>query len=158
MSKLKQYLPLIVLVGLSFLAALAIHTRPVEPGLMPTFMGLFLVIFSMFKFFDLAGFAKGFAKYDLLAMRAKPYGFIYPFFEAGLGLAYLNVFQPKWTNIFVLVLMSFGTLGVVNALRKGLDLRCACLGTTLNVPLSTVAIVENVTMSVMAACMLAGLM
>jgi hypothetical protein len=50
--------------------------------------------------------------------------------------------------------MVFGSLGVFHALRQGLDLECACLGTVLHVPLSTVALVEDLGMAAMAAAML----
>jgi hypothetical protein len=49
----------------------------------------------------------------------------------------------------------FGALGVVSALRRGLDIECACMGTVLHVPLSTVALVEDLGMAGMAGAMLA---
>jgi hypothetical protein len=52
------------------------------------FMGLFLVIYSMFKIFDLSGYADGFEMYDLLAKRVRAYAYVYPFVELALGLAY----------------------------------------------------------------------
>ncbi len=45
-------------------------------------------------------------------------------------------------------------LGVIRALSKRLDIECACLGTVLKVPLSTVALVEDLGMAAMAAGML----
>jgi len=92
--------------------------------------------------------------YDLLAKPVRPYAFLYPFIELGLGLSYLAQWELKWTNWAAIGVMSFGALGVLNALRKGLDLECACMGTVLKVPLSTVALVEDVGMAVMAAAML----
>jgi small basic protein len=121
---------------------------------MRTFMGLFLVVFAMFKLFDLPGFADGFQMYDLLGRRARLYALCYPFVELALGLAYLANAFPVATNIAVIVVMAFGALGVLAALRKGLDIECACLGTTLNVPLSTVALIEDLGMAGMAAVML----
>jgi hypothetical protein len=52
-----------------------------------------------------------------------------------------------------MVIMVFGGLGVINALRKKMDVDCACLGTVLRVPLSTVALTEDFGMAVMAAVM-----
>ncbi|CAM6000172.1 unnamed protein product [Sphagnum balticum] len=49
------------------------------------FMAGFFLVFSFFKLLNLKTFADGYAKYDLLAMRWKPYGFIYPFCELALG-------------------------------------------------------------------------
>lgn len=154
----KDYIPLGVLVCLTLLAATA---RQLSDGVlqpmawMHDFMGLFLVVFSMFKFFDMEGFADGFHMYDLLAKRVRSYGFVYPFLELGLGLAYLGRWNPPLVYLATAILMLFGAAGVFVALRKGLDLECACMGTVLHVPLSTVALVEDLGMAAMAAAMLA---
>jgi hypothetical protein len=42
-------------------------------------------------------------------------------------------------------------------LTKRLDIECACLGTVLRVPLSTVALTEDLGMAVMALAMLLNL-
>lgn len=153
-SKLAQYMPLITIIGLAALGAIALSWRErfSVNHFMHLFMGLFLLQFSALKLFDVKGFAKGFARYDLLAMRFKSYGLIYPFFELMLALGYLAG-GAIWIYIFTFLLMSFGAVGVILALMKGLDTNCACLGTTLKVPLSTVAITENVSMAVMAIFM-----
>ena len=157
-SDWRDYIPLLVIVSCSLLAACA---RQFSPGAawswmswMYDFMGFFLVVFSMFKFFDLEGFADGFHMYDLLAKAFRPYGYIYPFLELGLGLGYLAHWQPRIIYWATIVLLGFGSLGVIRALVKGLDVECACLGTTLKVPLSTVALVEDLAMAAMAAAML----
>ena len=49
--------------------------------------------------------------------------------------------------------MAWSALGVISALRRGLDVNCACMGTVLKVPLSTVALTENVGMGAMATVM-----
>jgi len=53
-----------------------------------------------------------------------------------------------------IIVLTFGSIGVVRALLKGLDIECACMGTVLHVPLSTVALVEDLGMALMAAIML----
>jgi hypothetical protein len=50
--------------------------------------------------------------------------------------------------------MLWGALGVIRALTKGMNVSCACLGTVLKVPLSTVALVEDLGMAGMAGAML----
>jgi hypothetical protein len=50
--------------------------------------------------------------------------------------------------------MIFGAVGVIRALAAGLDIECACMGTVLRVPLSTVALGEDLGMAGMAAVML----
>jgi hypothetical protein len=123
---------------------------------MHDFMGLFLVMFSMFKFFNMEGFADGFQMYDLLAKSMRLYAYVYPFIELGLGLGYLAHWQPVVVYAATIVVMLFGSLGVLNALRKGLDLECACMGTVLKVPLSTIALVEDLGMAAMAGAMVLG--
>jgi len=153
-----DYIPLFILLALTISAACAKQAAYTgEWDLMHwmhDFMGFFLVIFSMFKFFDLRGFADGFQMYDLLAKPFRPYAYIYPFLELGLGLAYLSMVQPLTIYIATVVLMSFGALGVLNALFNKLDIECACMGTALKVPLSTVALLENFGMAAMAMAMI----
>jgi YHS domain-containing protein len=156
--KWTDYIPLLVIVGFTLLAASA---KQIAYGggwnwmtWMHDFMGFFLTVFSMFKFFDLGGFADGFQMYDLLAKPFRPYAFIYPFIELGLGLGYLAHWQPLAIYLVTVVVMVFGSLGVIRALVRGLDLKCACMGTILSVPLSTVALVEDLGMAAMAAAML----
>jgi len=153
-SKFSQYAPLITIIALAALGSVALSGFDgfTADRLMHLFMGLFLLQFSALKLFDVKGFAKGFARYDLLAMRFRPYGLVYPFLELVLALGYLAG-GATWVYIATFVLMGFGAVGVITALAKGLDTNCACLGTTLKVPLSTVAITENVSMAVMAIFM-----
>jgi len=157
-SKWTDYIPLIVIVALTLLAACAKqYAYPGDwnwPFWMHDFMGFFLVVFSMFKFFNLEGFADGFQMYDLLAKPVRYYAYVYPFIELGLGLGYFAHWQPRAIYGVTIVVMVLGSLGVVNALRKGLDLECACMGTVLKVPLSTVALLEDLGMAAMAAGML----
>ncbi|MGJ8658152.1 MAG: MauE/DoxX family redox-associated membrane protein [Akkermansiaceae bacterium] len=153
-SKISQYAPLLTIIGLAALGAVALSRFEGYSmnRFMHLFMGLFLLQFSALKLFNVSGFAKGFAKYDLLAMRCRPYGLIYPFLELGLALGYLAG-GAVWVYVATFILMGFGGLGVIMALAKGLNTNCACLGTTLKVPLSTVAVTENVSMAVMSVIM-----
>lgn len=162
-ASLKDYVPLLVIVALALLAACAKQAAySLNIGgwswmsWMHDFMGLFLVVFSMFKFFDLPGFADGFQMYDLLAKPFRPYAYVYPFIELALGLGYLAHWQPRIIYTVTIALMIFGSVGVLRALRKGLDPECACMGAVLRVPLSTVALAENLSMAAMAAAMLFG--
>ena len=152
-----EYLPLIILFGLSVAVALAKQGAYAGPfdsrSAMHDFMGVFLVIFSMFKLFDLAGFADGFQMYDLLAKPFRPYAYAYPFIELGLGLGYLAAWNLPVIYGVTIAVMTFGAVGVIRALRRGLDINCACMGTVLKVPLSTVALTEDLGMAVMAALM-----
>ena len=156
-SKYKEYLPVGVIVLISLLMALVTHP---EDGhqIMAGFMGYFFVIFAMFKFFDLKGFAEGFAMYDILTQKDVRYAYAYPFIELLLGLGYLSGIAPFLINLMAFVIMSISAYGVIKAMMEGLDVRCACLGTVLNVPLSTVSILENVGMGLMALFNLYGIL
>lgn len=151
------YVPLLIVIGSA--AAVGVAKQVAYPGpwsgmaWMHDFMGVFLVIFAMFKFFDLRGFSDGFRMYDLLAKRSPGYAYVYPFIELGLGLAYLTHQRLPMLYALTVVVMVFGALGVFGALRKGLNVNCACMGTVLKVPLSTVAVTENIGMAAMAAMM-----
>jgi len=154
----RDYIPLLALVFVSLLVASALW-RSYGPDANPMhwmhdFMGFFLVVFALLKLFDLPGFADGFQMYDLLAKNFRPYAYVYPFIELALGLAYLAFWRPTTVYLATIIVLGFGALGVINALRRGLDVNCACMGNTLKVPLSTVALVENVGMVAMALVML----
>lgn len=122
---------------------------------MQDFMGMFLSIFALVKLFNLPKFADGFQMYDLLAKHFRPYALVYPFIELTLGLGYLSRWEPPFIQVATIVVLGFGALGVSQALRHGLDINCACMGNILKVPLSTVALTEDLGMVLMAAVMLA---
>jgi hypothetical protein len=156
-SSFADYGPLLSLVVVAGLAALAISAGFGEVAMRPfmhAYMGVFLSIFALLKLFDPKGFANGFEMYDLLASRARAYGYVYPFVELALGLAYLSFFLPVLTYVLTIAVFAFGTLGVVKALRQGLDIDCPCMGNILSVPLSTVTLTEDLGMVVMAAVLL----
>jgi len=121
---------------------------------MQYFMAGFFIAFSFFKFLDIKGFADAYQSYDLLAAKWKGYGFIYPFLELGLGIAYLTSFQLNITYIATIILMGFGSIGVILSVLNKTKIKCACLGTVFNLPMSTVTIVEDLLMVAMAGAML----
>jgi copper chaperone CopZ len=121
---------------------------------MGNFMGAFFLAFSFFKLLDLRGFADAYRSYDVVARRVPAYGYAYPFIELSLGAAYLTGFQPVATNLATLVVMSVSAVGVLRSLLAKRKIRCACLGTVFNLPMSTVTLVEDALMVVMAAVML----
>src|SRR5438874_10074004 len=113
-SQWQDYVPLMVIVALMLLSACAKQFAYGEwnwMSWMHDFMGFFLVVFSMFKFFNMEGFADGFQMYDLLAKPIRAYAYIYPFIELGLGLGYLAHWQPKLIYSATVSVMIFGALG-----------------------------------------------
>jgi len=144
-EKWQSYQPLIII--LTFCVVLSFS----HGHFMTSFMGYFFLFLSLFKFFDLKGFVEGFSTYDLITKRFRVYGYAYPFIELFLGLAYLAKFELHYINCITLVVMTVSGIGVLKSVLAGQKLKCACLGTMLNVPLSTVSILENFGMSAMAA-------
>lgn len=153
---LADYWPLIALtlVTLGAGAAIGAGADGSWMAAMHGFMGVFLVVFALLKLFDLNGFRRGFAMYDLAARRVPAWGLVYPFVELALGLAFLAHFAPTATYVTTIAVFSFGAAGVVAALRRGLNINCPCMGNILAVPLSTVTLTEDLAMVGMAAVML----
>lgn len=120
-------------------------------ALMLDFMAGFFLVFSFFKLLDLRGFADAYQSYDLLARRSRPYALAYPFIELALGIGYLLRWQLPLVNALTLALMLIGSVGVLRALLDKRRIRCACLGTALNLPMTTVTLVEDLGMAAMAA-------
>jgi hypothetical protein len=147
-AALKSYQPLIVIAAVVVLAALAVG-RPVVTNA----MGLFFCLLAMFKFFDLKGFADGFQNYDIVAQKFRGYAYAYSVMELLLGLGYLRGLHLNFINLVTVALMGVSAIGVFKGMKKG-GLSCACLGTALNVPLSSVSLVETVGMGLMATWML----
>jgi len=151
---LQPYLPLLLIV--SYLAVASCASMSNVSDWMRHFMAGFFLVFSFFKLLNIRAFADGYSKYDLLAMRWQPYGYVYPFCELGLGLAYLFNWQMRGVLLATLVLTLFGACGVVQSMCRKEEIRCACLGNLLNVPLSTVTLIEDLGMAAMAVFMLIG--
>lgn len=154
---IKDYWPLLSLIVVCVLAAVAIASHTTLNGYtwMHNFMGIFFVVFGLLKSFNPQKFADGFSMYDLLAKWLRPYAYVYICLELLLGLFYLSYFYPTFTYSLTLVLMVFSSLGVITALRRGLKVNCACMGSVLKVPLSTVTLSEDLVMALMSIIMLA---
>jgi copper chaperone CopZ len=160
-SWLATYYPLLLIIGFITLVSVLAQLTPsnidqpfdVNQWMMHFMAGFFLV-FSFFKLLDIQSFASSYAMYDLLAMRVNAYGLLYPFIELGLGIAYLLAWQPTFINAFTFVVMAFSSIGVIRSVINQQKIRCACLGSVFNLPMSTVTIIEDLAMAGMALFML----
>lgn len=153
----KTYYPLLLIVAYIILVSTITTLYSDESSVrlwMQSFMAGFFLVFSFFKFLDIRGFADAYASYDLLAKHSRTYGLIYPFIELALGVAYLTSFAPFFTYLFTLILMIFSSLGVIQSVMDKRKLRCACLGTSLNLPMTALTIVEDLGMALMSLIML----
>ena len=107
-SRLETFKPLILIFlfisGVSVIAT--IEGGQINPmKWMNYFMAGFFITFSFFKFLDLRAFADSYSMYDLLAKRVRTYGFVYPFIELALGIAYMTHFAPSSTYIATIAVM-----------------------------------------------------
>ena len=156
-KSLKTYKPLILtalfITGVSFLAADG-HDGFDPMMWMNFFMAGFFIVFSFFKFLDLRAFADSYSMYDVLAKRWRGYGYIYPFIELALGVAFITEFNPVFINIATIAVMGFSSIGVIRSVLDKKQIRCACLGSVFNLPMSTVTIVEDGIMVAMAVASL----
>lgn len=154
-SKFQQLRPLfLILAYLATATVLLNYNRSNWNGAMLDFMGLFFIVFSFFKLLDLKGFPSSFSMYDPLAKRLPVYGWMYPFIESALGLCFLmRLFIPE-ALIITLIVLGITTIGVVKTLVDKRSIKCACLGTALNLPMTEATFVENAIMIVMAVFML----
>lgn len=160
-EKPTSYFPLLLvlfyLVGLTAAVEVAFgHFDPMR--VMAHFMAGFFLVFSFFKLLDLRAFADAYGSYDIVAAKWPLYGFVYPFIELALGVAYLTHAAPLATNAVTLLVMGVSAVGVVKALAARRKIRCACLGTVFNLPMSKITLIEDGLMLAMAAGMLIWLL
>jgi cation transport ATPase len=148
------YKPLLIIAAFIGGVSLLTANGSLHAG-MNTFMAGFFLVFSFFKLLDLKGFADSYSMYDLLAMKVPAYGYVYPFIELGLGIAYLTSFNPTFINWATIAVMGFSSIGVIQSVLNKKKIQCACLGAVFNLPMSTVTIVEDLLMVLMAAYMIA---
>lgn len=156
----KNYLPLVAILAFILLITVSLSWVDYQADFFTIsrsisyFMGGFFTIFSIFKLLDLKGFAEGYSTYDLLAQKVFAYGYIYPFIELGFGVAMFVGVQASlllWSEVAVMV---FSGLGVVRKLMQKEKIKCVCLGTFLKVPLTSITLIEDFGMAVLALALL----
>ncbi len=154
-SKLKQLRPLFLIFAYITSASILMHYSDFKiSAFLADFMGLFFIVFSFFKFLDIKGFATSFSMYDPIAKRVNGYGQLYPFIELALGLAFLFRWNLPIALIGTLLVLGITTIGVVRVLRSKSTIKCACLGSVLNLPMTEATFIENALMIGMSIVML----
>ncbi len=149
---LKDFLPLVIIFSLIGLITIVhqLYFGWNFHDAMRILMATFFLVFGFFKVINLNGFAKAYGTYDLIAKKYPWYGYLYPFFELGLGFAYLFKLYLPVTNFLTLILMLVSAAGVFNELRKGSHIVCACLGAVFKIPMTYVTLTEDLLMALMA--------
>lgn len=154
-SQLRQLFPLFLIFGYITTIAILLNIKAWETSnFMLDFMGLFYFVFSFFKFLDLKGFSESFKMYDPLAKVVPKYGIVYPFIELGLGLLFITRVQIPLALIITIIILGITTFGVTKTLLDKKSIQCACLGTTLKLPMTKATFIENTIMIIMAVWML----
>jgi copper chaperone CopZ len=141
----------------SIIAATSIKGIDIMLG-MRIFMSGFFLTFSFFKMLDLKGFASSYSTYDVIARKFAAWGFIYPFVELLLGVAYASNFQPLITNLSAFTVMTVSIIGVLGSVLNNRKIKCACLGAVFNLPMSSVTIIEDALMIIMSGVMVGMLL
>lgn len=118
------------------------------------FMAGFFIVFAFFKILNISGFVNAYCMYDVIAKKWKTWGYIYPFIELTIGALYLIDIAPFAVNVATIVVLGISSIGVIKSNLNKRHIQCACLGDVFNLPMSTVTIVEDLSMVGMAALML----
>ncbi len=154
-SKIEQLKPLLLIFLYIAVASVLLNYNPWSTAnFMMDFMGLFFIVFSFFKMLDLKGFPESFQMYDPVAKLIPAYGWIYPFLETALGLMFLMHFNIKIALIVTIIILGITTIGVTQTLLSKKKIKCACLGTALNLPMTEATFIENSIMLIMSVYML----
>lgn len=154
-SKFKQLYPLFLIITYIFLSCIFLNIDNMNiQSFMLDFMGIFFVVFSFFKLLNLKGFQNSFKKYDLISKQFNLYCSIYPFIEIVIGIFLLLRFHIYICLIITLIILISTSIGVIRSLRKKENIKCACLGSVLDLPMTEATLIENFIMIIMSLIML----
>ena len=154
-SKIKQLKPLFIILGYILVTSILLNFRNWNStNAMLDFMGLFYIIFSFFKILDIKGFSTSFKMYDPLAKKITTYGYIYPFIEILLGLMFLTRTEVNIALLITIIILGITSVGVTQTLLNKRTINCACLGTTLKLPMTEATFIENAIMITMSILLL----
>lgn len=154
-SKLAQLKPLFLILTYIGVASVLMHKDNFEMfEIMQDFMGLFFIVFSFFKILDIKGFALSFSMYDPLAKLIPSYGMLYPFLETIIGLMFLFRWNITIAHFATIIILGLTTIGVTKTLLSKRTIKCACLGTALDLPMTEATFIENALMILMSFILL----
>ncbi len=159
--KAATYAPVIVLFAVAAATAVALSIGflgGIGWQTLGWFVSVSMILLGMQKLRDVDAFATGFLNYDLLARRWVPYAYVYPWVETGAGVLMTGMLLTWLAAPAALIVATIGAVSVFKAVyvdRR--ELRCACVGGGVNVPLGFVSLTENLMMMGMAIVMLVRL-
>lgn len=156
-TAISTYLPVISIYASAVILSLLLASMTEMWGahmLMLYFMGFTFLTFGFFKVLDVSAFADGYQDYDIIAKKSRVYALLYPFIELLLAGLYLADIGGIYRDIFTLILMIVGSIGVFKKLQAKEEIPCVCLGVVFQLPMTKVTLFENGLMSLMAFSML----
>ena len=124
---------------------------------MISYMGIFFLLFSFLKLIDVKGFSGSFKKYDLISKIIPSFAITYPFIELFLALAFLSGYLLFVSYIMTIIFMTSQFFGVFISLQKKEVIKCACMGSSISIDISTLTLIENLVMILMSSYMIIGL-
>tara|TARA_B100000902_G_scaffold203117_1_gene193670 strand:+ start:140 stop:850 length:711 start_codon:yes stop_codon:yes gene_type:complete len=124
---------------------------------MISYMGIFFLLFSFLKLIDVRGFSGSFKKYDLISKIIPSFAITYPFVELFLALAFLSGYLLFASYIMTIIFMASQFFGVFISLQKKEVIKCACMGSSISIDISTLTLIENLVMILMSSYMIISL-
>ena len=124
---------------------------------MISYMGIFFLLFSFLKLIDVRGFSGSFKKYDLISKIIPSFAITYPFVELFLALAFLSGYLLFASYIMTIIFMASQFFGVFISLQKKEVIKCACMGSSISIDISTLTLIENLVMILMSSYMIINL-
>lgn len=145
-----------VLLGILVVSSALTFIRGLELNrFIADFMAVFFITFAAFKIYDIERFAHAYRKYDILAKRIRPWGYVFPFVEAFLGFWYLLSEGPQSLIVITILVTGTAVVGAWAELGRKSRFQSTSLGTLIRLPLSRIGFIGNSIMLIMAIIMLA---
>lgn len=106
-------------------------------------VGTVFLLLGIVKLYNLNQFVSIFNKYDIIGSNIPSYGYLFPFLEIILGILFLKQSKIRLLYPFTIILITINILGVINGLQSKYKLKCGCIGSFIDLPLSYLTILEN---------------
>ena len=160
-SKIIEYFSskktLLLALSLVLISSLSLHIGEDNFELnewMVSYMGIFFLLFSFLKLIDVKGFSGSFKKYDLISKIIPSFAITYPFIELFLALTFLSGYFLIVSYMMTFIFMTSQFFGVFISLQKKEVIKCACMGSSINIDISTLTLIENFVMILMSSYMI----
>ncbi len=115
------------------------------------FIAVYFISFATFKFMNLEEFSSSYQSYDEVAKSFPLWGYLFPFVEGVLGIAYLLYDQANFLNFITIVIMGVSIIGATKEYKNSSNIMSPFLGETIKLPISKVTLIENSVILLLAA-------